>query len=505
MARRGCGGGYNENCGPDDMLGKAVDRATLAGSVVVVAAGNGGPNAGTISSPGTARTAITVGSSVNDFGTISKLYVNNLFMNSIGGQRSRLTNGNLIAEVKNVSGDGTPEDFLNSGNFVGKIALVRRGTLWLYEKVRNSYNAGAVGVIIYNNVAGEFYPTFTNLTEIPAIGITQQDGNNLLNMLASGQVSANISIVKNNTFAYTIKDYSSRGPIVTTNEILIKPDVVVPGYLVCSARYDSFLSGYECLSDKYVVYDGTSMAAPHVSGLVALLKQKNPDWNSEEIKMAIRSKAIDSAQNSITVEGYGKADALRAIQFNGIPSIASIKTSGKIGGIIDVYGSAKGRQFKNYTLYYGEGYDPSSWVVLKQGSVPVDNGILYSDFSTLSLVGKSLTLRLIVTNTNGEESEDRSFVDVTRPQSKIVNKEEFSEIISGMLRMRLEKLSNEAWILDSNVVNQEIFISRERAVKLDSYWNPVSVRALTSGQYRTFVEFDVGFDKVNSTWSFTIL
>lgn len=56
-----CGGNYSLYCGPDDPLSKAVDSTVDAGVVVVVAAGNSGPGLSTISTPGTARKAITVG------------------------------------------------------------------------------------------------------------------------------------------------------------------------------------------------------------------------------------------------------------------------------------------------------------------------------------------------------------------------------------------------------------------------------------------------------------
>lgn len=54
-------GGYDETCGPDDPVSKAVDNAVDAGVIVVIAAGNSGPSESTIGSPGTARKAITVG------------------------------------------------------------------------------------------------------------------------------------------------------------------------------------------------------------------------------------------------------------------------------------------------------------------------------------------------------------------------------------------------------------------------------------------------------------
>lgn len=67
-----CLGFYDDYCGPNDAVSKAVDRMSDAGIVTVVAAGNSGPAESTINSPGTARKAITVGSvnknkSISDF------------------------------------------------------------------------------------------------------------------------------------------------------------------------------------------------------------------------------------------------------------------------------------------------------------------------------------------------------------------------------------------------------------------------------------------------------
>lgn len=52
---------YDNSCGPDDPMSKAVDNAVNVGIVAAVAAGNSGPSKGTINSPGTSREAITVG------------------------------------------------------------------------------------------------------------------------------------------------------------------------------------------------------------------------------------------------------------------------------------------------------------------------------------------------------------------------------------------------------------------------------------------------------------
>ena len=61
MSLGGHCGSYSENCGPNDDISIAIDNAVKNGVVAVIAAGNSGPNKGTIGTPGTSREAITVG------------------------------------------------------------------------------------------------------------------------------------------------------------------------------------------------------------------------------------------------------------------------------------------------------------------------------------------------------------------------------------------------------------------------------------------------------------
>ena len=75
--------------------------------------------------------------------------------------------------------------------------------------------------------------------------------------------------------------YSSRGP---TGDGRLKPDVMAPGGAVMSARANS--------GDDYVSYSGTSMAAPHVAGVAALILQANPsvapDLDSDYVRQILR-------------------------------------------------------------------------------------------------------------------------------------------------------------------------------------------------------------------------
>lgn len=80
------------------------------------------------------------------------------------------------------------------GLFAGKIALIQRGTCAFAVKAQNAQDAGAIGVIIYNNVAGAIIPggTAPGVT-IPVYGITLADGQALIASMTANEVNVTLN------------------------------------------------------------------------------------------------------------------------------------------------------------------------------------------------------------------------------------------------------------------------------------------------------------------------
>jgi subtilisin family serine protease len=107
--------------------------------------------------------------------------------------------------------------------------------------------------------------------------------------------------------------FSSMGP---TRDGRLKPEICAPGKGIVAARSSDAPTGFSDPDDFYCIKQGTSMAAPHIAGVMALVLQYNPYLGSNEAKMFLQSTGkqdertgtMDSTQGSM-VWGYGKVDA----------------------------------------------------------------------------------------------------------------------------------------------------------------------------------------------------
>ncbi|KAH7688650.1 Tripeptidyl-peptidase II protein [Dioscorea alata] len=158
--------------------------------------------------------------------------------------------------------------------------------------------AGGVAVILANTEAMG-YSTLAEPHVIPASHVSYDAGEKIKAYINSTSHPAVTifprgTLYQNQPPAPMVSYFSSRGPSQASPNIL-KPDIIGPGVNVLAAW--PFQVGPIKASDTFNLISGTSMATPHLSGIVGLLKAAHPDWSPAMIKSAIMTSADITGKN----------------------------------------------------------------------------------------------------------------------------------------------------------------------------------------------------------------
>ncbi|GAB2892288.1 S8 family serine peptidase [Microbulbifer echini] len=291
------GGSSTVFTGADEM---AFLFAADAGVFVATSAGNDGPAPQTMGTPSGVPwiTAVAAAEDDQSFGTALQVDAPEAVAGTYQGREG---NGPVSLEDSGLlSGPvvlGAPleacSELTNADALEGKIALVKRGGCSFSEKYNNAAAAGAVAIVVYNDgtAVDRMDPIAMSApdTSIPGIMIRYLDGALLAESNGvSGILDPELKISREDRIA----SFSSRGHNVGAPDI-IKPDVAAPGVGILAGT-SPVLSGGSLFGAK----SGTSMASPHVAGIMALLKQAHPDWSPAMAKSALMSTARTDLQKT---------------------------------------------------------------------------------------------------------------------------------------------------------------------------------------------------------------
>ncbi|PBC77675.1 PA domain-containing protein [Streptomyces sp. TLI_235] len=336
---------------PDDADSLAADRLSALGTVVVASAGNEGDLYGIGGSPGTAARVLTVAASVDAHGDGDGIRV--LAPESAAG----VVPGHWSAEytgwsTRDVTADlARPADqedgctafsAADAARLKGRIAVLG----WRSKdadracgsalRADHAADAGAVGTLFAAD--GESLAEIAGDDRIPAVLLARSDAERLTAAMADGPVRVQLAAPGNTLHGAVSQDRPERTDTLTPftsrgigEPGIVKPDLAAPGETIWSAKAGSGSGGMR--------EDGTSMAAPHASGLAALVRAAHPDWPVAEIKAALMNTAVDTrlaADPASPVHGPERTGAGRARVDGAVttPAVAYAAGEGAVDGAV---------------------------------------------------------------------------------------------------------------------------------------------------------------------------
>lgn len=285
--------------GADDPWNDVVDLAFLeafnAGVFVATSAGNDGPGESTVAHTGPWNAAVAATTHYRAFANTVDVTGPAPVPDGLTGLPAVPGSGpapadDIEAELRDAA-VVAPDNALGclpfeAGTFDGAVAMVDRGDCDFAVKVANATDAGAVAVLVANNVAGP--PTAMGGLEdttIPALMVEQRSAAALraAGPALTARVNATTALLENHDWEDLVAGFSSRGP---SRLDLLAPTFAAPGVDILAAG-----SARDGDPDQYIVNSGTSMASPHAAGAGALLTALHPDWSPAEIRSALAATA----------------------------------------------------------------------------------------------------------------------------------------------------------------------------------------------------------------------
>ncbi|GAA3877643.1 S8 family serine peptidase [Saccharothrix violaceirubra] len=313
---------------PDDPDSLFVRKLNKAGVLTVFSAGNGGDLYDIGGSPGSTPEALTV-ASTRDAAVLrdaAEVTAPGAVAGSKPGQYSQSydyagkdTTKPVVKLTDPANLDGClPFSAADKAAVAGKFvwlewddndATRRCGSA---GRSNNASAAGAVGAV-FSSALENFNAGIAGNAAIPVFQFTGSATASLRPALDAGTLVVRLAgdlrtslPTYNQALTDTPSTFTSRG----VRGPVVKPDVAAPGDTIASALVGS--------GNKTLVISGTSMAAPHTTGIAALVRQAHPDWTTEEVKAAIMNSAgADVKENGKTFApnrvGAGRIDGKAAL------------------------------------------------------------------------------------------------------------------------------------------------------------------------------------------------
>ncbi|KAM7514350.1 hypothetical protein LguiA_003933 [Lonicera macranthoides] len=296
-----------------DVIAIASLSAIEKGIFVACAGGNSGPSMNTTVNG--APWITTVGAGTIDRNFVAKLLLGNGLAvegKSYFPQRVSITNASLHYRESNVAERICNSSALNPKEVAGKVVLCDNSTKTpIRLQIQEVHKAGAIaGIFLTDNA----FTSFPNDYTIPSLTLPTSYGPTV-GEYAKRRTKATVKSMRfllttlGKNRAPQVAYFSSRGPDPITPGIL-KPDILAPGFDILAAWVPNrpyMKSGIYDLVADYALLSGTSMAAPHLAGVAAMIKAVHRAWSPAAIRSALMTTAntMDNTDSAIQDQWTG--------------------------------------------------------------------------------------------------------------------------------------------------------------------------------------------------------
>lgn len=171
----------------------------------------------------------------------------------------------------------------------GKVVLCDRGAIARVDKSATVAETGGVGMALGNVSPGQSLDA--DFHSVPTIHVDSS----VRDALIAYEASADDALVEMSAQDDSpvvdpeMAGFSSYGPATAGGGDLLKPDITAPGASIVAAYHNDRTTGDPAFNS----ISGTSMSAPHIAGLAALMMQQYPDWSPADVKSAMMTTARD--------------------------------------------------------------------------------------------------------------------------------------------------------------------------------------------------------------------
>jgi hypothetical protein len=297
---------------PGDSVSRAFLGATAAGVFVAAAAGNEGPDAGTVGNTAPWVTTVAASTSRLHQGAV-RLPDGTAYVGAMTSRRSLPETRVVLA--REAAAAGAPPDAaarceegrLDAAKVQGAVVVCERGVTARVDKSTAVSQAGGVGMVLANTQADS---VDADVHAVPTVHLDAADAASVEAYIRDAGADARVTLdasASEDVPVPTVAGFSARGPVAGGD--VLKPDLTAPGVAVVGATAPPGASGR-----LWDLMSGTSVSTAHVAGLAALVRAEHPSWSPARIRAAMTMTAFDVEGDADPfAQGAGHVDAARLL------------------------------------------------------------------------------------------------------------------------------------------------------------------------------------------------